>query len=85
MGFVMRTCVRRSPSPEISGDRNKLTKNVGAGNNGEGIALAAGSDKNAITGNTMVTHGPDMREPAGCATNSWTKNIFGFANDACVQ
>jgi parallel beta-helix repeat protein len=70
---------------EVVGDHSTLKRNTATQND---AGIQVGSDaantiqQNTATGNTSL----DLWElTPGCGTNVWQNNVFGTANEACIQ
>jgi hypothetical protein len=57
-----------------------------ANNGGNGIQVSGGTGS-AITGSVVLENGgaTDVRDTTSCAGATWTDNVFGTSNDACIE
>lgn len=64
---------------------NDVRDNTTTGNGGPGISITAGTN-NTVRANTSQGNGIDLEDDdPNCDDNSWTHNIFGTANQSCIQ
>ena len=77
----------------LSGSNNNaLTGNTASDNGFLGILLKGSNSNNTLTGNTATGNGTsgkgyfDLFDGSpNCGSNTWTNNIFGTANQGCIN
>lgn len=72
---------------ETASGGNQVSRSRASGNGGNGIRVAFTSTANKLSGNTALGNaGGDLEdENPGCADNAWSKNVFGSANEPCIE